>query len=258
MVNAVADDDVVLRVDGLSHYFGALRALDDVSFDIRRGEFVGIIGPNGAGKTTLIDCLSGQIRGYSGRVTFDGADITHLPLHKVARRGLVRTFQVSRVFERLTTTSNLLLAPQQQRGETLWGSLFGGWRGEEREHLHEVSEVLADFDLTRVGDEYASEVSGGQRRLIELSRALLTKPKMLLLDEPFAGVSPANRRNLGDWLVSLNRESGMTILMVEHRLEEVERLCPKAIVMASGHPIARDSLADLRGNKEVVSAYFGG
>ena len=138
------------------------------------------------------------------------------------------------------------------------GALFGGWRGEEQEHLREVRGVLADFDLTRVGDEYASEVSGGQRRLIELSRALLTKPKMLLLDEPFAGVSPANRRNLGDWLVSLNRDSGLTILMVEHRLEEVERLCPKAIVMAAGHPIARDSLADLRTNKEVVSAYFGG
>lgn len=252
------DSEVLLRVDALRHSFGGLQALDGVNMEIRAGELVGLIGPNGAGKSTLIDCLSGHIANYRGMVTFDGADISRLPLHKVARRGLVRSFQVSRVFDRLTTTSNLLLAPQKQRGETLLGALLGRWRREESEHLREVSQVLADFDLARVGDAYAGEVSGGQRRLIELSRALLTRPKMLLLDEPFAGVSPANRRILGHWLLKLNQESGLTILMVEHRLEEVERLCPRAIVMAAGRPIAQGALSDLRADKEVVSAYFGG
>jgi branched-chain amino acid transport system ATP-binding protein len=252
------DNDVLLQVESLSQSFGGLQAVDQASLEIRSGEFVGLIGPNGAGKSTLIDCLSGHITGYRGKVTFDGADISHLAMHKVARRGLARTFQVSRVFDRLTATSNLLLAPQDQRGETVVGALLGRWRQEEREHIREAGEALAEFDLTRIADSFAGEVSGGQRRLIELSRALLMRPKMLLLDEPFAGVSPANRRILGDWLVALNRESGMTILMVEHRLEEVERLCSRAIVMAAGRPIAQGSLTDLRADKEVVSAYFGG
>lgn len=248
----------LLRVESVAHSFGGVQAVDGVSFDVRRGEFVGLIGPNGAGKSTLLDCISGQINGYRGTIRFDGQDISRLPMFKVARRGLVRSFQVSRVFDRLTVLSNLMAAAPGQKGERLLWAVLGGWRGEEAAHVRRSDEVLDDFQLTPVAQAYASEISGGQRRLVELSRTLLGEPKMLLLDEPFAGVSPANRRKLGDWLLSLNRDMGLTILMVEHRLEQVERLCSTAVVMALGRQIARDSLANLRRDPRVVAAYFGG
>ncbi|HLH70785.1 MAG TPA: ABC transporter ATP-binding protein [Candidatus Dormibacteraeota bacterium] len=248
----------LLRVEALAHAFGGVQAVNGVTFEVHRGEFLGLIGPNGAGKSTLLDCLSGQIRDYRGRVVFDGQDVSRWPLFRVARTGLVRSYQVSRVFDRLTVLSNLLTAPPRQRGERLPWALLGGWRAQERHHLELAQAALMDFELTPLARTYASEVSGGQRRLVELSRALLTGPKMLLLDEPFAGVSPANRRRLGDWLLRLNQEAGLTILMVEHRLEQVERLCSSALVMAAGRVIARDSMANLRRNPRVIEAYFGG
>ena len=153
--------------------------------------------------------------------------------------------------------TNLMVAPPAQEGEKIWRAVFGGWRAQEQSNVVKAQAMLDKFELSRLANAFASEASGGQRRLVELSRALLAEPSMLLLDEPFAGVSPANRQRLGDWLRALNRDSGLTILMVEHRLEQVERLCSTAVVLANGRVIGRDSLARLRDDPQVVAAYFG-
>ncbi|MGH9088868.1 MAG: ABC transporter ATP-binding protein [Acidimicrobiales bacterium] len=251
-------DQAILEARGVRHAFGGVQAVNDTSFTIRQGEFVGLIGPNGAGKTTLLDCLSGRIRNYRGQVLFEGTDITKRPLDAVARAGLIRSFQVSRVFNRLTLFANLMVASQGQKGEKLRWALTGRWRDEEEQIQARVIQIIEEFRLAPLADAYASEASGGQRRLIELARLILAEPKMLLLDEPFAGVSPANRKSLAEWLSFINKEKGLSVLMVEHRLEQVERLCSTAIVMANGRPIARDAMSALRQDRAVVDAYFGG
>ena len=247
----------LLQIEHVGQWFGGVQAVNDVSFSVPAGSFYGLIGPNGAGKTTLIECASGVIRSYRGKVSFDGQDITGWPLHRVANLGLVRTFQASRVFGRMTILSNIMAGPPRQRGERLLDACFGLWRKEERGFLGQARGFAQRFELTDVVDNYGSDVSGGQRRLTELSRALMTRPKMLLLDEPFAGVSPTNRARLAKELRRLCDEEGISILMVEHRLELVEQLCDHIIVMAEGLVLAQGSMDELRTNSAVISAYLG-
>jgi len=257
-VSADTAQHVALKLSGIECSFGGVQAVAGVSFDVMDGEFVGLIGPNGAGKSTLLDCVSGLNRSYRGRVVWDGRDITRWPLHRVAQAGLVRTFQVPRLFRRMTALSNVMVGPRNQLGENLGAVISGSWRRQESELLAEAYRTLRRFDLSYVANNYGSDLSGGQERLLELCRAIMFRPRMLLLDEPFAGVSPTNRRRLADLLTGVWRDEKVTIVMVEHRLEWIEELCNRILVMANGTLIAQGSMADVRKNREVVDSYLGG
>ncbi|HVA24431.1 MAG TPA: ABC transporter ATP-binding protein [Chloroflexota bacterium] len=247
----------MLTIEDLSQSFGGVQAVNGVSLSVPEGAFYGLIGPNGAGKTTLIECASGVIRSFKGKVTFGGQDITGWPLHRVAGLGLVRTFQASRVFSRMSVLSNLMAGPPKQRGERFLDACLGLWRKEQGVFLGQARALAREFELTDVTQNYGSELSGGQRRLTELTRALMARPRMLLLDEPFAGVSPTNRARLAQQLNALCRDQGLSILMVEHRLELVEQLCDHIIVMAEGRVLAQGPMDELRRNSAVISAYLG-
>ncbi len=247
-----------LRLENIRCAYGGVQAVAGVSFEIPEGAFVGLIGPNGAGKSTLLDCISGFNRSYTGKVFYDGHEITRWAPHRIASRSLIRTFQTPRLFRNMTVLSNLMAAPPRQRGETLLGVLRGSWRSEESKSLAKARSVIASFSLDRVSDNYCSELSGGQERIVELARTLMTECKVILLDEPFAGVSPANRTRLADHLADLWRIHGVTIIMVEHRLEWIDQLCNSVYVMASGQILAQGSMSELRKNRQVLDAYLGG
>ncbi len=249
----------LLEVRHLVKAFGGLRAVDDCSLTVARGSIVGLIGPNGAGKSTVANLITGFLRADAGRVLFNGADIARLPIHRIAQRGLTRTFQITRELERMTVTENLLAAPHHQLGESFWLGLLStpAVRRQEEENLQRALRLLRDFDLYDLHDEYAANLSGGQRRLLELARVVMTQPTLLLLDEPFAGINPVLCARLGEAIEALSRAQGITFLIIEHNLAMVERLCSSVIVMALGRVIAEGSMAELRENPAVVDAYLG-
>lgn len=250
-------NDQVLQISHLSFAYGGVRAVDDVSLDIPRGAIVGLIGPNGAGKSTLVDCASGVLPGYEGSVRFNGTDISGWPVHRCAAAGLLRTFQVSRLFPQLTTMSNLMVGAQNQQGEGLASAWFRTWRPSQWPLVAKARDLLDRYDLGRLENSFALELSGGQRRLAELARSTMTQPVLLWLDEPFAGVSPTMRDNLVEHLVALRRDQGVTLVMVEHRLELIEAMCDVVFVMANGKVIAKGTMAELRDTRAVVDAYLG-
>ena len=251
--------DVLLDVRHLVKSFGGLRAVDDCSFTVQRGTITGLIGPNGAGKSTAANLVTGFIRADAGSILFDGRDIVSMPTHRIAQLGFSRTFQITRELEHMTVIENMLAAPHNQLGESFWLGLIAppNVRRQERELQQRALELLRNFDLYALRDEYAGNLSGGQRRLLELARIVMTEPKLLLLDEPFAGVNPVLATRLGDYVQALCREQGITFLIIEHNLAIVERLCPTVIVMALGRTIAEGSMAELRDNPAVVDAYLG-
>ncbi len=253
----MSGDEPILQLRGVRHSYGGVQAVTGVDLDVAVGEFVGLIGPNGAGKTTLLDCISGAVRPKAGTIRFRGQDVTGKPMYERARLGMVRSFQTARVFGRLTALTNLMAGPRAQRGENLLRAVFGGWRAQERELLRRARSELERFDISGAADQYGNQLSGGQRRLTELSRSLMTTPVVLLLDEPFAGVSPTNRRRLAEQLRALCEDHAITVIMVEHRLELVEELCARVVVMAEGRVIAEGGMADHRRNAAVVAAYLG-
>jgi ABC-type branched-subunit amino acid transport system ATPase component len=246
-------------VRDLSRDFGGVRAVDDLSFDLAPGQVTGLIGPNGAGKSTALKLIAGAIRPGAGQVVVDGVNVAGRHAHTVARLGVIRTFQHTSEFARLTVLENLLTATPGQPGDSLGGALLGRRhsRSRQRELLDEAWALLADFHLTAAADSYAGKLSGGQRRLVEIMRALMARPRVLLLDEPMAGVNPALRLTIEQHLQRL-REDGLTMLMVEHELGSVERVCDSVIVMAQGKVLATGTMAELRRNEEVVSAYLTG
>jgi ABC-type branched-subunit amino acid transport system ATPase component len=248
-----------LRVEDLHIDFGGVHAVDGASFSIPAGAVTGLIGPNGAGKSTALKLIAGGLRPTRGRIVLDGEDIAGLPAHEVARRGLIRTFQLSSEFAHLTVLENLLVAAPDQRGATLRGALRGKryWRPNQDELLVRARALLDEFELSHAADQYAGELSGGQKRLVEIMRALMAAPKLLLLDEPLAGVNPTLRVIVEDHLLRL-REAGLTMVMVEHELGTVERCCNSVIVMAQGRVLARGSMQEMRQNQEVVDAYLVG
>src|SRR5579863_4986194 len=252
-------DDIILDVRNITKSFGGLRAVDDCSFTVTRGSVTGLIGPNGAGKSTAANLITGFIRADAGQIVFDGKDIAHLPPHRVALRGLTRTFQITRELERMTVTENMMAAPHEQLGEGFWMGLLGlpAVRKQENEYLQRALQLLQDFDLYHLRDEYAGNLSGGQRRLLELARVVMAQPKLLLLDEPFAGINPVLASRLSDYIEQLCAEKGITFLIIEHNLAMVERLCHTVIVMALGRTIAEGTMAELRQNAAVVDAYLG-
>ena len=249
---------VVLEAVRVSRDFGGVRAVDDVSFSVRQGTLTGLIGPNGAGKSTLLAMLAGTLRVSSGKVLYLGRDVTSVAAFRRARMGLVRTFQLASEFKRLTVMENLV-SVVGNRGDSLVGSLAGRryWAADERAAVERASGLLERFGLSDYANDYAGDLSGGQRRLVEIMRALMAEPRLLLLDEPMAGVHPHLARRIGNELVALCAE-GMTILMVEHELAIMDEFCDPVVVMAEGAVLAEGTMAQLRGRPEVVEAYLVG
>jgi ABC-type branched-subunit amino acid transport system ATPase component/ABC-type branched-subunit amino acid transport system permease subunit len=256
---AGAAADVVLRAEGVSRDFGGVQAVSGVCLSVRRGTLTGLIGPNGAGKSTLLALLSGTERVSAGSIFYRGQDITGVPAFRRSRMGLVRTFQLASEFKRLTVMENLLSAAPGNRGDSLLGAMAGRryWRQDEAAAISKAAQILGKFGLESLANEHAGDLSGGQRRLVEIMRALMTDPQMLLLDEPMAGVHPELARRIGNSLVALCRE-GMTILMVGHELAIMDEFCDPVIVMAEGSVLAQGTMTELRDRAEVVEAYLVG
>ena len=250
---------VILQCRGLSRSFEGVQAVGDVSIDFQRGYLTGIIGPNGAGKSTVLAMLAGTLPATSGQILYEGDDVTSMPAYRRARAGLVRTFQLASEFKRLTVIENLLAAIPGQRGESFRGAILGRryWGAEEREAVQQAEDQLERFGLLGLADRYAGDLSGGQRRLVEIMRALMAKPNVLLLDEPMAGVHPRLAHEIGMHLVRLCQE-GTTVIMVEHELSIMDEFCDPVIVLADGHVLAEGTMAALRKREEVVEAYLVG
>ena len=259
--SGVSVDPTPLEVDDLSKAFGGIVAVDGVSFDVEAGTLTGLIGPNGAGKSTTFNLITGMLDPDSGTVRFNGEDITGLQPHEVANKGLARTFQIARELEEMTVLENMMLAPKGQAGESLWRSVLpvarGAVREQEAEQLDRVWEVLDFFEIDHLADEYAGNLSGGQRKLLELARALLTDPDVLLLDEPFAGVNPSLERRLLEHIHEL-REQGYTFLIVEHDMDLIMNNCERVIVMHQGAVLKDGTPAEIKDSEKVIEAYLGG
>ena len=249
----------VLQAIGVSKDFGGVQAVAGVSISVNKGTLTGLIGPNGAGKSTLLSVLAGTEKVSGGRITYMGQDITALPAYRRARIGLVRTFQLASEYKRLTVLENLLSAVPGNRGDSFLGALAGRWywRRDEAGAVARAYQLIESFGLAEKANDYAGDLSGGQRRLVEIMRALMTEPDMLLLDEPMAGVHPELARRIGEALQELCRQ-GMTILMVEHELAIMDEFCDPVIVMADGQILAQGTMAELRDRSEVVEAYLVG
>ena len=253
------DREIVLAAVEVTREFGGVRAVDGVSFSVRRGTLTGLIGPNGAGKSTLLAMLAGTLAVTSGQILYQGKDVTRLPAYRRARLGLVRTFQLASEFKRLTVMENLLSAVPGNRGDSFRGALAGRryWRGDEAAAVARAQALLAQFGLDGHANSYAGDLSGGQRRLVEIMRALMAEPHVLLLDEPMAGVHPNLARRIGNELVALCA-GGLTVLMVEHELAIMDEFCDPVVAMADGAVLAEGTMAELRSRTEVVEAYLVG
>ena len=248
-----------IQVVDLSIAFGGNHAVDGATFDIPPGQLTGLIGPNGAGKSTALKLITGALVPTGGQVLMSGEDISRQSPHEAARRGIIRTFQLSSEFKKLTVLENLLVAVRRMRGNTFLGAMRGAryWRAEQDEVLGRAYSLLTEFGLGFAADQYAGQLSGGQKRLVEIMRGLMADPKVLLLDEPLAGVNPTLRLVVEDHLIRL-RDSGLTMVMVEHELPTVDRCCDTVIVMARGKVLAEGTMDVLRQNREVVDAYLVG
>jgi branched-chain amino acid transport system permease protein len=251
--------DIILECRDLVRTFNGVPAVDGVSMTFERGRLTGIIGPNGAGKSTVLAMLAGTLPVSSGHVFLEGEDVTGLPAYRRARQGMVRTFQLASEFKRLTVLENLVAAVPDQKGETFRGALLGRryWGVQERASIERAETMLERFGLLALADRYAGDLSGGQRRLVEIMRALMAEPDVLLLDEPMAGVHPRLAHQIGMQLVRLCEE-GTTVVMVEHELSIMDEFCDPVFVLADGRVLAEGTMAALRAKEEVVEAYLVG
>lgn len=249
----------ILSASGLSRSFGGIRAVQSMGLDVKQGSITGLIGPNGAGKSTLFNLLSGVVRAQQGQVFYKGLNITELPPFRRARLGMIRTFQLSREFGRLTVLENLMLSPQLQLGERLW-PLFMSRRAVSEQDAHiyaRACEVMEIATLTPLRDAYAADLSGGQKKLLELARTLMIDCELILLDEPGAGVNPALMGTLIDMIRKLNVDHGKTFLIVEHDMDLIARLCDPVIVMTEGAHLTSGSFSQIRADARVIDAYLG-
>lgn len=248
----------LLAIESVVHAYGGVQAVNDCSFSIPEGCIAALIGPNGAGKTTLVDLIAGAQQIQQGTIRYDGSPITAWPPHRRARAGLLRTYQLSREYQHLTVLENLLVSATGRIDESLFGALFrrGQIRRTERELVGEARALLEIFGLEGVRNDHAETLSGGQKRLLEMARAVMARPRLLLLDEPMAGVNPALMTIIEDHIREIHKR-GVSFLIVEHNLSVVDRLCDPVVVMAEGRTLAVGSMADHRRNAEVLSAYLG-
>lgn len=248
--------DPVLVIDSITRSFGGLRAVDVEHLEFQRGWITGLIGPNGAGKTTLFNLITGFDRPDTGRWTFNGVSLSRLAPHQVARRGVVRTFQLTKALAKLTVLDNMRLGAPKQAGERFFGALFGRWGSQERSITDKAMDLLTRFRLDAKADDLAGCLSGGQRKLLEMARALMMDPTVVMLDEPMAGVNPALTESLLHHVKSL-REDGMTVVFVEHDMDVIRDISDWVVVMAQGRVIAEGRPEALPSNKAVVDAYLG-
>jgi branched-chain amino acid transport system ATP-binding protein len=244
----------------ISKSFGGIRAVADCSLTVERGQILGLIGPNGAGKTTLFNMLAGFMAPDSGRIELDGEDVTGRRPHELFRRGLVRTFQIAHELARMTVLENLMVVPPGQSGEHLLTALFRPARvkAEERAFRERAEEVLGRLKLGALRFELAGNLSGGQKKLLELGRAMMTDAKLVLLDEIGAGVNRSLMAELAGYIESLNRDQGYSFCIIEHDMDLIARLCDPVVVMAEGRVLTRGSMAEIRANDAVIEAYLGG
>ena len=249
----------MIRVENLSKHFGGLKAVNNTSITIAKGSITGLIGPNGAGKTTLFNTIAGLYTPTSGRVYLGDEDITGLKPHQLFDKGLLRTFQIAHEFSRLSVTENLMMVPGNQSGENLINAWFR--RGEvelEEQAVHDKAIEVIDFlNLTHIADELAGNLSGGQKKLLELGRTMMVDASIVFLDEVGAGVNRTLLKEIGDAIVKLNKEKGYTFCMIEHDMDFIGRMCDPVICMAEGEVLAEGTAEQIQNNEEVIEAYLG-
>lgn len=249
----------MIRVTDLHKHFGGVHAVDGASIEIRTGTITGLIGPNGAGKTTLFNVIAGAFPPTSGTVELDGEDITGLAAHELFGKGLLRTFQIAHEFSSLTVRDNLMLVPPGQPGESLIGAWFKPAEVKRRENeiREKADEVLAFLNLTHIADERAGNLSGGQKKLLELGRTMMVDAKIVFLDEVGAGVNRTLLNTIGDAVIRLNKERGYTFCVIEHDMAFISRLCDPVIVMAEGKVLVEGTAEECRSDERVIEAYLG-
>jgi branched-chain amino acid transport system ATP-binding protein len=249
----------MIVVEDLHKHFGGFRAVDGASIEIANRSITGLIGPNGAGKTTLFNVVAGVYKPTAGRVTMDGEDITGLPPHDLFHKGLLRTFQIAHEFSSMTVRENLMMVPAGQSGETLWNTWFSrrSIREEEAALLKKADEVLDFLTISHLKDEKAGNLSGGQKKLLELGRTMMVEAKVVFLDEVGAGVNRTLLNTIGDAIVRLNKERGYTFCVIEHDMDFIARLCDPVVVMAEGKVLAKGSSDQIMKNEAVIEAYLG-
>lgn len=249
----------MLKVIDVHKSFGGIKALDGVSLEVERGSITGLIGPNGSGKTTLFNVVSGFYPKDAGEIYLKGERIDELPPNEVAGKGLCRTFQISQAPEKMTVLENMLLAPKGQMGESLWNALFGKKRvmHQERHNLEKALYLLSSVELIDLSNEYAGNLSGGQKKLLTLGRILMADPEIILLDEPTAGVNPTLTKSLMRLIEDL-RKGGKTFFFVEHNMKVISDICDKVYVLDFGRKIAEGTPGEIQQNEEVLEAYLSG
>lgn len=249
----------MISIQSLSKSFGGVHAVNECSFDIRKGSITGLIGPNGAGKTTLFNMIAGAFPPSSGRILFEGRDVTGWSADRLFHIGIVRTFQIPHEFEKMTALENLMVVPPYQKGEVLLQSWMA-WRAvcaQEAEVRRKADEVLEFLQLAHIRDTLAGNLSGGQKKLLELGRTMMTEAKVVLLDEPGAGVNRTLLAKLADMIRQLRDERGYTFCLIEHDMDLISRLCDPVVCMAQGTVLCQGSFQEVRANEDVLEAYLG-
>ncbi len=249
----------MIKIEHLTKRFGGITAVNDASLEIEKGSITGLIGPNGAGKTTLFNVVAGVYKPTSGNVILDGEDITGLPPHELFHKGMLRTFQIAHEFSTLTVRENLMMVPEHQQGETLSNVWFRGSqvRTREAEVRRKADEVIDFLEISHVADELAGNLSGGQKKLLELGRTMMVDAKIVFLDEVGAGVNRTLLNTIGDAIIRLNKERGYTFCVIEHDMDFIGKLCDPVIVMAEGTVLAEGTLEQIKSNEQVIEAYLG-
>ena len=253
------NSNTILEVRNLSKSYGGVKAVNNVSFSVKKGEIVGLIGPNGAGKTTSFNAIAGAEKPTSGEVFLNSENVTGRSTEQLYHRGLLRTFQLSQEYPKMTTLENLMVACKNQIGENILMNWLNskGVISRETEVIKKATETLDFLGLSHVSDELAGNLSGGQKKLLELGRTMMADAKLILLDEPGAGVNPTLMQKIGDMIIELNQKRGYTFCLIEHDMQLIERLCHRIIVLAEGRILQEGSMDEIRNNAKVVDAYFG-
>jgi branched-chain amino acid transport system ATP-binding protein len=249
----------MIEVKNLHRHFGGFRAVDGATLEIETGSITGLVGPNGAGKTTLFNVVAGVLPPTSGQVLMAGEDITGLPPHTLFHKGLLRTFQIAHEFSSMSCRENLMMVPGAQTGETLWNTWFGRKRiaDEERALRAKADEVLEFLTIEQLADHKAGQVSGGQKKLLELGRTMMVDARIVFLDEVGAGVNRTLLNTIGDAIIRLNKERGYTFCMIEHDMDFIGRLCDPVIVMAEGKVLSKGTIDEIKADERVIEAYLG-